>query len=270
MLGSGLPKIYRNWAGQHWRRPILYEVREPEQTLMELRMSSLVPPEVVQDLHARLGERLQELPELARLALITAATEGSVSNSRLREISTEHPADITKVLGSLVKDGLLQQAGIGRGMVYFTPWHASSLFEPLPLTSGQTLPPQPLPPELLKLPQELGPKPPELVPEPPELRNSKVAYLDWDDVPVELRKHLRACARTISDTKRAKPEAIKNIVLQLCDGRYLGRRILADLLHRNSDDLLKRILNPMVAEGQLSTAHPSVSDPRQAYTKAGV
>lgn len=268
--GSGLPKIYRNWAGQHWRRPILYEVREPEQTLMELRMSSLVPPEVVQDLHARLGERLQELPELARLALITAATEGSVSNSRLREISTEHPADITKVLGSLVKDGLLQQAGIGRGMVYFTPWHASSLFEPLPLTSGQTLPPQPLPPELLKLPQELGPKPPELVPEPPELRNSKVAYLDWDDVPVELREHLRACARTISDTKRAKPEAIKNIVLQLCDGRYLGRRILADLLHRNSDDLLKRILNPMVAEGQLSTAHPSVSDPRQAYTKAGV
>ena len=34
--GSGLPKIYHNWAGQHWRRPLLYEQRDPEQTLIEL------------------------------------------------------------------------------------------------------------------------------------------------------------------------------------------------------------------------------------------
>ncbi|MDZ4128993.1 MAG: putative DNA binding domain-containing protein, partial [Hydrogenophaga sp.] len=46
--GSGLPKIYRNWAGEHWRRPVLYELREPEQTLMELRMSSLVPGDVLE------------------------------------------------------------------------------------------------------------------------------------------------------------------------------------------------------------------------------
>ncbi len=28
--GSGLPKIYHNWAGQHWRRPVLYQLYEPE------------------------------------------------------------------------------------------------------------------------------------------------------------------------------------------------------------------------------------------------
>src|SRR3989338_2042006 len=50
--GSGLPKIYRNWAGQHWRRPVLYELREPEQTLMELRMTSLLPAQAVAELEA--------------------------------------------------------------------------------------------------------------------------------------------------------------------------------------------------------------------------
>ena len=47
--GSGIPKIYRNWTGQHWRRPLLYELPEPEQTLMELRMTSLVPAPAVDD-----------------------------------------------------------------------------------------------------------------------------------------------------------------------------------------------------------------------------
>lgn len=31
--GSGLPKIYTNWAGQHWRRPVLHELSAPDQTL---------------------------------------------------------------------------------------------------------------------------------------------------------------------------------------------------------------------------------------------
>jgi ATP-dependent DNA helicase RecG len=261
--GSGLPKIYKNWTGQHWRRPTLYEVREPEQTLMELRMSSLVPPEIVQDLQARLGTRLEELPELGRLALITAATEGIVSNSRLREISAEHPADITKVLGALVKDGLLQQAGTGRGMIYFTPWHASDFFEPTknqayPVASGI-----PIPPEITSIPPQLSVKPPELT-EPLEL---KATYLEWSEVPAELKSALEATAAPVSQKRRANPEAIWTTVQKLCEGRYLGRRVLAHLLARNADDLLKRTLNPMVAAGSLHTAHPSASDPRQAYTK---
>ena len=120
--GTGLPKIYSNWAGQHWRRPALYESREPEQTLMELRMSSLVSEDVLVDLEARLGKRFAALPELARLALITASAEGMVNHARLRDISTEHPADITKMLSSLGPDGLLATQGTGRGMVYFLPW----------------------------------------------------------------------------------------------------------------------------------------------------
>ncbi|WP_232540248.1 N-6 DNA methylase [Azohydromonas aeria] len=59
--GSGLLKIFRNWAGQHWRRPVLHALREPEQTQMELRMSSLVPPETLSELEAHLGFRFAAL-----------------------------------------------------------------------------------------------------------------------------------------------------------------------------------------------------------------
>ena len=62
--GSGLPKIYKNWAGQHWRRPVLYELAEPEQTLMELRMSSLVPEQAVAELEGHLGSRFRAYPSL--------------------------------------------------------------------------------------------------------------------------------------------------------------------------------------------------------------
>lgn len=264
--GSGLPKIYKNWTGQHWRRPTLIEVRDPEQTRMELRMSSLVSPEIIQDLQARLGARFEELPELGRLALITAASESLVSNSRLREISTEHPADITKVLGSLVKEGLLQQAGSGRGMIYFTPWQFPEFFEH-PQSEGQHLL-QGVP----SIPQELNSLPPELIEKPPELTESttslelKPTYLEWNDVPVLMRVALEAAASSVSAKRRASPEVMQHAVEQLCEGRYLGRRVLAHLLNRNADDLLKRTLNPMVAAGSLQTAHPSASDPRQAYT----
>ena len=80
--GSGLPKIYHNWAGQHWRRPVLYELREPEQTLMELRMSSLLPAQAVAELEEHMGDKFSGLPQLERLALVTAATEGMVQQDR--------------------------------------------------------------------------------------------------------------------------------------------------------------------------------------------
>ena len=59
--GSGIPKIYRNWEGQHWRRPVLQQLAEPEQTLMELRMISLLPPETVTLLEQQLGARFTGL-----------------------------------------------------------------------------------------------------------------------------------------------------------------------------------------------------------------
>jgi predicted HTH transcriptional regulator len=274
--GSGLPKIYRNWAGRHWRRPVLYELREPEQTLMELRMSSLVPEDVLVDLQARLGERFMTLPELARLALITASAEGMLNHARLREISTEHPADITKMLASLVRDDLLITQGAGRGMVYFLPWQGQTAA--MSFESGDVLASSPgiaLAPELDGLTPEFGGLTPELsalTPEQPSQSdtapNEPVVIADLGQIPPDELTRLRVLAAPVAERERANPELVQQTVLDLCRGRYLGLRVLAQLLGRNPDgvDLRKRILNPLVTNKTLLRAYPNPNDPRQAYT----
>lgn len=263
--GSGLPKIYHNWAGQHWRRPVLYELREPEQTLMELRMVSLLPADAVAELQAHLGSRFSELPELERLALITAATEGELHHGRLREISTDHPNDITKMLGRLVKNGLLVSVGVGRGMHYLLPWQdsrAKVLFnDEAPLSLGSEL--GALPIELRTEPPQLSTKPPQLTDLPPELLPT---YLDWSQLSHEVQQELAQIAQPVRESRRVAPHVLQETIIVLCQGRYLGRRVLAQLLNRNPDDLLKRTLNPLVDQHRLQTAFSSSSDPRQAYT----
>ncbi|MDO9235051.1 MAG: hypothetical protein Q7U28_03325 [Aquabacterium sp.] len=239
-------------------------------------MSSLVPEDVLVDLQARLGERFMVLPELARLALITASAEGMLNHARLREISTEHPADITKMLASLVRDHLLTTQGTGRGMVYFLPWQgqiAAMSFE-----SGDEPGSSPnvgLTPELSALTPELG----GLTPELSTLTSGQPSQSDTEPdepevisdlgqiAPDELAR-LQSLAAPVADRERASPELVRQTVLALCSGRYLGLRALAQLLGRNSDgvDLRKRILNPLVANKTLLRAYPNPNDPRQAYT----
>lgn len=262
--GSGLPKIYTNWAGQHWRSPVLYELAEPEQTLMELRMSSLVPEEAVRELSGHLGERFTSLPETARLALITAHVEGMVSHDRLKQICTDHPADLTKMLGNLVREGLLLSDGSGRGMVYFLPWQrrpAATFDLPGDDAAGTGA-----------KPPELDSKPPELSSKPPELGDHSAtkgaSYLDWDTIPEALQQELTELGRRVSEAGRVPPAVLQEVLLALCTGRYLGSRVLAQVLGRDPDDLRKRTLSRMVKEGQLKTAYPAMKDPRQAYTAA--
>ena len=277
--GSGLPKIYINWAGQHWRRPVLYELAEPEQTLMELRMSSLVPAQAVAELTKLLDGRFAALPETARLALITAQVEGLVSHDRLKQISTDHPADLTKMLRGLVRDGFLVPDGAGRGMVYFLPWQQRSSVTVFDLadqggsaTSADVVPPDlaAVPPELVAVPPELVAVPPELVTIPPELASPASAlagpYLDWSAIPAALQTQLLEQGRTVSGQGRVAPAALRETILALCTNRLLGLRVLAQALRRDPDDLRKRTLTPMVKEGALRTAYPSMTDPRQAYT----
>ncbi len=269
--GSGIPKIYTNWAGQHWRSPLLYETLEPEQTLMELRMSSLVPEAAIASLTGRLGDRFSALPETARLALITAQVEGMVSHDRLKQITTDHPADLTKLLGNLVRDGLLASDGAGRGMVYSLPWQRQAMagaFSAMdevqaPLASGLAAEGVGAkPPELAGKPPELSPKPPELAAKPPEL----LTFLEWAAIPADLQAELHATAASVAEKRKAPTEVVRATVLALCTGRFLGLRVLAKVLRRDSDDLRKRTLTPMVREGALLAAHLSPRDPRQAYT----
>jgi len=59
--GSGIPKIFSGWQSEHWRQPVLREVEEPEQTLLELHMLDLLPESVLADLRQRFGDKFNAL-----------------------------------------------------------------------------------------------------------------------------------------------------------------------------------------------------------------
>jgi ATP-dependent DNA helicase RecG len=117
--GSGIPKIYQNWQQQHWRAPKISEKREPAQTLFELHMESLLPTAIVEKLDKQFGAGFRALPEIERIALVVAESEGMVDHKRLKDISTLHPSDISKALNNLVKSRFLKTGGAGRGTYYY-------------------------------------------------------------------------------------------------------------------------------------------------------
>ena len=101
--GSGMDKIRAGWRAQHWRSPRLEESLQPDRVKLVLPMVSLIPDEVDQALRVRFGERFAKLDKTAVQAVVTAQVEGSVTNSRMQEITGEHSKDITGVLQSLVR-----------------------------------------------------------------------------------------------------------------------------------------------------------------------
>ena len=127
-----------------------------------------------------------------------------------------------------------------------------------------------VPPELAGVPPELAGVPPELVAVPPELGAPASApagpYLDWSALPDALQTQMIEQGRMVSGQGRVAPIVLRETILALCTNRMLGLRVLAQALQRDPDDLRKRTLTPMVKEGALRTAYPSMTDPRQAYT----
>jgi predicted HTH transcriptional regulator len=116
--GSGVSRIISAWREQHWRAPLLEEHPDPERTTLHLSMMSLFPPDVIDELTGLFGDAYRALSEVQRLALATARAEGQVTNERLREMSGEHPSDLTVLLRGLVGAGFLERQGNGRGAFY--------------------------------------------------------------------------------------------------------------------------------------------------------
>jgi len=113
-----MDKIRAGWRAQHWRSPRLGETLQPDRVKLVLPMVSLIPDEVDRALHLRFGDRFAKLDKTAVQAVVTAQVEGSVTNARMQEITGEHSKDITGVLQTLVRDGLLTQQNQRRWASY--------------------------------------------------------------------------------------------------------------------------------------------------------
>ncbi len=80
---------------------------------------------------------------------------------------------------------------------------------------------------------------------------------------------LRTIARPASEKRRVEQGVMEGIILSLCEGRYLTRRQLAELLDRNPEGLRSRFLVSMVEHGLLRLKFPKTPNRTdQAYITA--
>ncbi|WP_294309399.1 RNA-binding domain-containing protein [uncultured Sphingomonas sp.] len=288
--GSGVPKMFKGWREQHWRPPVLIEKKEPsEQTILQLRMEDLLPPEAIEFLRIQFGEAVDNLSSEERVVLATAVVEQTVSHARAMALCDLHPADMTALLRRLVQDGLLTRVGQGRGSLYHlscmslpdpdVAFSTSSIDRPLAAKrQSLDLKPEPLDLSTISLDQR-PPAPMTKERQQAAPVQTRIPYLGrWiegldrplvDDLTLldhDALTNLRAIASGIS-RGRMQTAKVDEVLTELCHGKYLSIKVLASLIGRAETYLRQNYLNRLVTAGVLVRAFPSKpNDPRQAYT----
>lgn len=260
--GSGADKIRQGWRAQHWRAPRIEMQGEPDRVRLTLPMISLIPDETLARLRTRYGAEIEGLSPTELQALTTADIEGTVSNARLQELLTDHPVDITRMLARLCQRGWLLSDNRRRWTTYHLAERPSAGEQGLFDTPGSLATASA---DSSHKEQNSSHKSPES----PHKNDRSSRRLGEPLSPAE-QHALSQQANAIATTQRAKPEAVRQVILQLCRDRYLTVDQLAALLSRNAAGLRDRYLTPMTKEGLLRLRYPeSPNRPDQAYTTVG-
>lgn len=251
--GSGADKIRAGWRAQHWRAPRLEIRTEPDRVRLTLPMVSLIPAETLDRLRREFSSRVDALTAAEIEALATADIEGIVSNSRLQELLTDHPVDITRMLQGLCERGFLSSDNRRRWTTYRLGGgvtSAPSLFDEADAERNS-----------LRKPGDLLHKPGDLLHKPGDL-----SHKPGGELTPEEEKTLSDLADPVSRSGRANPELVRRVILEVCAQRYLTADQIATLLHRNVAGLRTRYLYPMTGDGLLRLRYPeSPNRPDQAY-----
>jgi predicted HTH transcriptional regulator len=128
--GTGIPKIIASWKSLGFKIPTIDVGTERYEFTIRLRQVHLISEE---DL-AWLGTLDSSLSEAERLSLVIAKYDGDVDNFRLRQVTNQHSADVTKILRGLRSRDLLRMIGSGHKAKYeLGPAAVDNLFFSPPL-----------------------------------------------------------------------------------------------------------------------------------------
>ncbi len=93
------------------------------------------------------------------------------------------------------------------------------------------------------------------------IHNDEISHIKWQE--------LLEIATVARENRRLPPKEMERLILRLCQGTWLTRRQLGELLKRNIEGLRSRFLVPMVAHGLLRLRYPDKPNRAdQAYTAA--
>jgi len=242
--GSGIDKIRHGWASQHWRSPRVSEQVQPDRVQCMLPMISLIPDESLERLQQAFGKQFQQFSQLEIQALVTADLEDGVDNARMRQMTDGHATAITALLQGLVAKGALHQEGRSRWTRYRL---ADSVHKP---------------DDSVHKPDDSAHKASDSVHKPADpVHGPDISAAQWAE--------LTRIALPSRAHPRVAPAETEQLILRLCQGHWLTRRQLAELLDRNSDSIRSRFLTSLVAHGLLRLRHPDKPNRvDQAYTTA--
>lgn len=249
--GSGIDKIRQGWRSQHWRWPSIQEQVQPARVRLVMPMVSLMPEETVAELRQRFGAKFGRLSEDEVQAVVTACVEGQVSNSRMREITNKHAADLTRVLQGLVQKGFLAQDGQKRWATYrLREADVRKVAGSVQMASDSTHKGQDS-----------------------TQKGDSTHKGGWDssqmleDMGADELQRLEKVALPAQMSGRLPPEETKRLITDLCRERFLTAAHIGELMNRSPEALRSRFLKPMVAEGVLRLRYPDKPNrPDQAYT----
>lgn len=268
--GSGVPKIVQAWRSQHWWQPLLSEDLERDGTTLMLSTTSLLPPDVLEDL----AERFPCFPTLneeARLAVATARIEGRVTNRRLQQITDMHGRDLTLMLRSLVEQRMLVPFGDRGGTWYtvagsdFASAHHTDLLD-ISCGSRQDSPQSP----------DRFPQSPDNSPQSPDSFPQSSVSSPQSGTPRDRPGSVGQSAQQellysdpvakVSSSNWSPKIDVEAAILEVCRGAYLTPREIADRLNRKPRTIQDHYLPKLVGQGLLRLKYPSEPNhPEQAY-----
>lgn len=257
--GSGLPKILRAWQEQQWRPPLLQDGVEPEQTVLRLTTTSLLPTEVTEALNKQFPDAYRFLSEDQRLALATAFIESKVTNERMRTMTTTHSRDLSAMFRALVDKGFLEPEGVGRGTSYYlVGQHVGDLLEtslPLGADSEQNDNNTTNNSEQNAVNSEQN----NNITNNSEQNNNNITNNSEQNAPNDLAKRVR-------ESGRVPQQVMEDALVALCRGRFLSIKVLAQLLNRAPDTLRVHYINRLIGKGLLQARFPQLPNhPHQDY-----
>jgi hypothetical protein len=282
--GSGMPKIYSGWSSQQWRQPLLREKDDPEQTLLELHMLDLLPTSTLDELRAQWGGAFDQLDALGRMILATSMIEGVVNHARLTEICADHPHDLSLALARLERDGFLLSQGQSRGKVYHLPgavpvspeqvFPSAFSFGSSGMSSGSN--DSTSGSSGGKAEGPAGSVEGEIDTPTRDAHGCLISPLldapildDLQIVSAALRDELLVRAALPRVKPRLERQIMIEVILSVCEGRYVRLSVLAELLNRDADGLRKGYLDILVKEQRIRRAFPGTpTHELQSYRKA--
>jgi len=259
--GTGLAKIRQAWRQLGYRMPGIDVGTERYEFALSLHHAHLLSEDDRAWLEA-LGGGWSE-PE--QMALVVARHDGEVGNMRLRSLTGQHPADVTKVLGGLRDRGFLQMIGGGRGARYelgpatrIAPEAGDAAGRQLSLletarwptssgvSSGDS---RSSSEDKARSSEDKGPRS-EDTEEKSEVTREELLEIAWP-----AREH-----------RRLHPDKLGEVIVKLCARTPLSVRELAELVNR-TESHLRETLRLLIAAGRLAYLYPDQPNhPHQRYT----